>query len=111
MKTVLSLLTLFVASALAFQKDVITLTEDNHVLLRGKIDSKSATQCVNDLLSIKENDIYLYITSPGGSITEGYQIIQTIDALGATGKNVHCIGDVAASMAFSIRFIKTCSIK
>ncbi|MBA43025.1 MAG: hypothetical protein CMF62_03335 [Magnetococcales bacterium] len=100
----------FIAPAYSLiHRDVITLTDDNHVLLRGAIDSQSAAQCVSDLMHIESDDIYLYITSPGGSVTDGYQIIQTIDALHARGKNIYCIGDVAASMAFSI--MQSCPIR
>jgi ATP-dependent Clp protease protease subunit len=84
------------------QKRMITLTEDNHVVLRGAIDSLTTSNCIKDLLNVKSNEINIYLQSPGGSVIDGYKIIQTIDALANSGKTINCIGDFAASMAFGI---------
>ena len=53
----------------------------------GKIDSK---------------EIYIYISSPGGSVMEGMKIVDLIKSLEKSGRQVSCISDFSASMAFII---------
>ncbi|QKF93635.1 Clp protease proteolytic subunit /translocation-enhancing protein tepA [Fadolivirus algeromassiliense] len=81
---------------------LVKLRENNFVALRGKIDEESASAFINDILKIKGNKIYVYLITPGGSITSGNHIIQTIDTLTAAGKNIICIADHAYSMGFVI---------
>ena len=85
---------------------LITLTEDNLVVLRGAIDEDSASYFIKDIHRLianeKVDDIYVYLMTPGGSVIHGYDIIQTLEALSQTGKKIHCIADTAYSMGFSI---------
>lgn len=81
---------------------LIRLTENNFVALRGRIDEESASSFIADILKIKDNKIYVYLITPGGSITSGNHIIQTLDTLKASGKKIICIADHAYSMGFVI---------
>ncbi len=81
---------------------IITLTDFNFVAIRGPIDDTTSSMFIKDILRLETNDIYIYLSTPGGSITSGHQIIQTMDALTAQGKNIRCIADIAASMGFII---------
>ena len=81
---------------------LIGLTERNVITLRGRIDGTSTAQLVKAFNTYEEEKVYLYITSPGGSVMEGLHIIDQIDTLAARGIAVYCIADFAASMAFAI---------
>lgn len=83
--------------------DIIFLKKDNHVILRGQINSKSASLFINKLNSFYDKpEVYIYISSGGGSVVSGMEIIRTMKALEKNGVSVKCIGDVALSMAFVI---------
>lgn len=84
--------------------NLVTLTDNNFVVLRGQIDEDTSSYFIRDIhqLISYNNDIYVYLITPGGSVIDGYNIIQTLDALSLTGKNIHCIADIAYSMGFSI---------
>jgi ATP-dependent protease ClpP protease subunit len=83
-------------------ENVIRLTEDNFVALRGKIDEESSSAFISDLYRLKADTIYVYLITPGGSIVSGNNIIQALDTLVLTGKTVICIADHAYSMGFVI---------
>lgn len=80
-------------------KEHITLTKENTVVLRGEVSSESVDKALNSILQNSSPNVYLYISSPGGSIMAG---IHFIDKLRSSGKKVTCIADIAASMAFVI---------
>ena len=89
---------------------VIQLTDDNHVVLRGPIDTSTASRVIRELHTKGSDDeVYLYINSPGGSVVDGYHIVQTIDALYHSGKTVKCVADTAISMAFVI--FQSCPVR
>ena len=57
------------------------LLKDRIILLTGEINDSLASLIISELLyldSINNNDISLYINSPGGSITAGLAIYDTI---------------------------------
>ena len=81
---------------------LIELNENNFVTLRGTVDSNSVSRWIREINLVNSNDIYLYIKSPGGSVTQGLTFIEQINSLQESGKNIHCIADFAASMAFII---------
>lgn len=89
--------------------ELIKLTHDNFVTIRGPINSESASRVINELLSNEERNIYVYINSNGGSVVSGGQIIQTIRALQASGKTINCIANTALSMGFAI--LQSCSTR
>lgn len=76
------------------------LLKDRIILLNGEIDDSLSNSIVAQLLyldSLNHNDIYLYINSPGGSITSGMAIYDTMNFISSDVSTI-CIG-MAASMA------------
>lgn len=76
------------------------LLKDRIILLGGEIDDGVANSVVAELLyldSINHNDISLYINSPGGSITAGMAIYDTMNFIKSDVSTI-CVG-LAASMA------------
>ena len=58
------------------------LLNDRIVFLSGEVNDNMASIIVSELLyldSLNHNDIYLYINSPGGSITSGMAIYDTMN--------------------------------
>lgn len=76
------------------------LLKDRIILLNGEIDDNLSNIIVAQLLyldSINNDDINLYINSPGGSITAGMAIYDTMNYIKSNVSTI-CIG-MAASMA------------
>lgn len=76
------------------------LLKDRIVFITGEIDDTMANNVIAELLyldSINNNDINLYINSPGGSVSAGMAIYDTINFL-ASDVSTTCLG-IAASMA------------
>ncbi|HDB4044445.1 TPA: ATP-dependent Clp endopeptidase proteolytic subunit ClpP [Staphylococcus aureus] len=76
------------------------LLKDRIIMLGSQIDDNVANSIVSQLLFLQaqdsEKDIYLYINSPGGSITAGFAIYDTIQHIKPDVQTI-CIG-MAASM-------------
>lgn len=76
------------------------LLKDRIILLNGEINDNTANIIVSELLyldSINHEDICIYINSPGGSITSGMAIYDTMNYIKSDVSTI-CIG-MAASMA------------
>ena len=76
------------------------LLKDRIVIINGEINDNSANNIVAQLLyldSINHNEINIYINSPGGSITAGMAIYDTMNFI-ESDVSTTCIG-IAASMA------------
>lgn len=76
------------------------LLKDRIIILNGEINDNTANIIVAELLyldSLNHNDISLYINSPGGSITSGMAIYDTMNFIKSKVSTI-CIG-MAASMA------------
>ena len=76
------------------------LLKDRIIILSGEIDDGSANSIIAQLLyldGISHDDISLYINSPGGSITAGMAIYDTMNFISSKVSTI-CIG-MAASMA------------
>ena len=76
------------------------LLKDRIIILNGEIDDNLSNSIVAQLLyldSINNDDISLYINSPGGSITSGMAIYDTMNYIKSDVSTI-CIG-LAASMA------------
>ena len=85
------------------------LLKDRIIILSGEINDNLANSVVAELLyldSINHNDISLYINSPGGSITSGMAIYDTMHFIKSDVTTI-CIG-MAASMA---AFLLSCGKK
>jgi ATP-dependent Clp protease protease subunit len=109
--------------ALVGASKVITLTNKNYVSLVGPVTSSNIDSVLvlfNDaevIATMKETkQIYLYLNTPGGSVFDGYRLIQHIRTLQAQNVSVDCIGQNFMSMGFAImqacsnRFIMTNSL-
>ncbi len=76
------------------------LLKDRIIILNGEIDDNTANIVVAELLyldSLSNEEISLYINSPGGSITSGMAIYDTMNFIKSKVSTI-CIG-MAASMA------------
>lgn len=76
------------------------LLKDRIIILNGEITDNTANVVVAQLLyldSLNNSDISLYINSPGGSITAGMAIYDTMNFINSNVSTI-CIG-MAASMA------------
>lgn len=98
----INLLNLILSGSIHSTTEVIKLRPNNFVVLRGPIDGQKASHVVDKLISLKSNEIYLYLDSPGGSVMAGLAITQAIESLQQTGIKVHTIANNIASMAFII---------
>ena len=76
------------------------LLKDRIIMLGSAIDDNVANSIISQLLFLQaqdsEKDIYLYINSPGGSVTAGFAIYDTIQHIKPDVQTI-CIG-MAASM-------------
>ena len=85
------------------------LLKNRIILLSGEINDDTANVIIAQLLyldSISNDDISLYINSPGGSITSGMAIYDTMNLIKSDVSTI-CIG-MAASMA---AFLLSCGKK
>ena len=85
------------------------LLKDRIIFLSGEIDDNLSNTIVSELLyldSLNHEDIYLYINSPGGSITSGMAIMDTMNFIKSDVRTI-CLG-MAASMA---AFLLSCGTK
>lgn len=76
------------------------LLQDRIIMLSGEINDNMANIIVSELIyldSISHDDINIYINSPGGSITSGMAIYDTMNYIKSDVSTI-CIG-MAASMA------------
>jgi ATP-dependent Clp protease protease subunit len=77
------------------------LLKERIVFLSGAIDDPTANTIIDQLLFLesqnKEQDIKLYINSPGGSVTAGLAIFDTMNYVKCDVSTI-CVG-IAASMA------------
>ncbi len=75
------------------------LLKDRIIMLSGEINDSMASIIVSELLyldSINHEDIYLYINSPGGSVTSGFAIYDTMNCIKSDVRTI--VVGLAASM-------------
>lgn len=78
------------------------LLKDRIILLCGEIDDNTSNIIIGQLLyldSLNHNDISLYINSPGGSVTAGMAIYDTMNFIKSDVSTI-CIGMCASMGAF-----------
>ncbi len=79
------------------------LLKDRIVMLSGEVNDQSASTIVAQLLFLEaedpEKDIYFYINSPGGVITAGMSIYDTMNYIKPDVSTI-CIGQAASMGAF-----------
>ena len=82
------------------------LLKDRIVMLSGEVNDQSASTIVAQLLFLEaedpEKDIYFYINSPGGVITAGMSIFDTMNYIKPDVSTI-CIGQAAYIGAFLLR--------
>lgn len=98
----MKILLLCLLTTLVSAFDTITLTENNHVFFNKKFDDLSVAevqQKLFDKLSASEDDVYLVIYSPGGSVSAGKLLIDFIQPY---KKRINTITIFAASMGYNL---------
>ena len=79
------------------------LLEDRIIFLSGEIDDATANLVVGQLLYLEtkdpDKDISLYINSPGGSVTAGMAIFDTMNYIKCDVSTI-CVGMAASMGAF-----------
>ena len=78
------------------------LLEDRIIFLSGEIDDNISTIIISELLyldSKNHEDIQLYINSPGGSVTSGMAIYDTMNYIKSDVRTI-CVGMCASMAAF-----------
>ncbi len=78
------------------------LLKDRIIILSGEINDDNANAVVAELLyldSVNHNDISIYINSPGGSVTSGMAIYDTINFIKSDVSTI-CVGMAASMGAF-----------
>ena len=78
------------------------LLNDRIVFINGEINDNLSSIVISELLyldSLNHNEIYLYINSPGGSITSGMAIYDTMNYIKSDVRTI-CIGLAASMGAF-----------
>lgn len=78
------------------------LLKDRIIVLSGEIDDDNANAVVAELLyldSLNHNDISIYINSPGGSVTAGMAIYDTMNFIESDVSTI-CLGMSASMAAF-----------
>ena len=79
------------------------LLKDRIIMLSGEINDAVASSIVAQLLFLEaedpEKDIYLYVNSPGGVITSGFSIYDTMNYIRPDISTI-CIGQAASMGAF-----------
>ena len=78
------------------------LLKDRIIILSGEIDDAKANTIVAELLyldSLNNDDISIYINSPGGSVTAGMAIYDTMNFVKSDVSTI-CVGMAASMSAF-----------
>lgn len=77
----------------------ITLQSASTIVLRGQVDTMLVNKIMFKIMSLKAEDITIYISSPGGSVVAGNKLIEFMST---SNKKFTCVAEFAASMAFAI---------
>lgn len=79
------------------------LLKDRIIMLSGEIDDNVASSIVAQLLFLEaedpQKDVFLYINSPGGSVTSGFSIYDTMSYIKPDICTI-CVGQAASMGAF-----------
>jgi hypothetical protein len=81
---------------------IITLTKNNFVAVNEEINNENVNKWIGNITNIKQNIIYVYINSPGGSVDAGNLFINNLKYQQKMNKSIECIAQSAYSMAFHI---------
>ena len=97
------LVLLFITATIISGRDII-LNKNNTVSLTKSIDDETISKLIYDLYNLNDlnnNNIFIYMNTPGGSVEAGNRLIETIEHLSLT-KNISCIAHNIGSMGFVI---------
>jgi ATP-dependent protease ClpP protease subunit len=83
---------------LSSSKNTIVLS-DNTIVMRGEVDGTSVSKVISALMTAEGDTVNLFLSSPGGSVMDGAQLVQAIRSV---NKKVVCVTDFSASMSFVI---------
>lgn len=114
--TSITLLGASFSSAQAKEKDVVTLTADNTLLLNGAVDGDSVGEILEKAQKLDKAEsttrvlgvlkrtsapepIYLFLNTPGGSIQSGMELVEGLNGL---HRPVYTITSFSASMGMQI---------
>lgn len=79
------------------------LLEDRIIFITGEIDDNVATEVVAQLIYLEakdpDKDVFLYINSPGGSVSAGFAIYDTMNYIKCDVSTI-CLGMAASMGAF-----------
>lgn len=92
----------FVPNVLCEKNNIIELTDSNFVNLRLTVSDKNIASVVSKINKINNKEIFIYINSPGGSVSAGNVLVQQLESLKLQDRIISCIADKAMSMAFII---------
>ena len=79
----------------AFASPDLQLTEKNHVVVRGQVTGESVSKWILELNNIKDKDVIVYINSPGGIVTSGLGIYDTMQYIQPRVTTI-CIGQACS---------------
>lgn len=74
------------------------LLKERTIVLSGEVNNEMATKIVSELLcldSTSHDDIYLYINSVGGNVTDGFAIYDTMNFIKSDVCTI-CIGEASS---------------
>lgn len=79
------------------------LLKDRIIMLNGEINNQSANSIVMQMLVLSaedpDTDIYLYINSPGGSVMDGFSVLDTMNLIPNDVVTI-CLGSAASMGSF-----------
>lgn len=101
------LVSMFSSTLFAGDIKALDLTPDNTIVLRDAVSQHSVSRVILSLSVNKSKKIVLFLNSPGGDIIAGLELVNVIKSEIAHGREIVCVADYAASMAFSI--MQSCS--
>ncbi len=91
-----------VYSQVAENPKMVELNSRNLITIRGPIQSDTVTDFIHKTSNLDSDEVFIYISSPGGSVMEGLKIVDIIKTMEQSGVKINCISDFSASMAFII---------
>ena len=62
-------------------KKLVEVNSRNLITIRGPIQSDTVTDFIHKTSNIDSEEIFIYISSPGGSVMEGLKIVDVIKSL------------------------------
>jgi len=100
---------LFISFFLVDTIKIITLEPNNFIAIKDTINHESINKNIRDLQLIKNDVMYIYIDSNGGSIDAGEHLINQFNYYRSLNRSIQCIANKAYSMAFHI--FQSCDIR